>query len=147
MNNQENKIRTSVSMKTMDKLIYGWHFAAFNMRLFYGDNREIQVGETLSINLKPICSKQGLHSSTCILEALQYRGLLVNLCRVVSWGDTDRLTTQLAAKNRHTLWVVNFDEVMKQSAINLTSLTSMAIQEAKDRGVFVEDYDPRSNNG
>ena len=50
----------------------GWHFADESETLRYGDGRKIVVGETHTVNCKPVLCEQGLHASKTVLEALQY---------------------------------------------------------------------------
>ena len=68
-----------------------YHFAhcdhAGTPRLAYGDNREIKLGETLTVDLEPILCERGLHASRRIIDALGYaRGSSIALCQVTLGG-------------------------------------------------------------
>ena len=82
--------------------IEAWHFARADMRLGYGDGREIVVGETLSVDYTPKCCLRGLHGSVKAIDALQYaQGPM--LCRVVLSGNMDQQDDKIAAEHRKTL--------------------------------------------
>jgi hypothetical protein len=53
-------------------LMKAFYFATKNRKLRYGDNRPIVVGETHTVDCKPIPCEQGLHASKRLIDALRY---------------------------------------------------------------------------
>jgi hypothetical protein len=49
-----------------------FYFATQNRKLRYGDDRPIVVGETHTVDCKPIPCEQGLHASKRLIDALRY---------------------------------------------------------------------------
>ena len=49
-----------------------YYFAPENNKLRYGDNREIVVGESHTVDCKPKCCERGLHASLRPIDALKY---------------------------------------------------------------------------
>jgi hypothetical protein len=68
-----------------------WHFAQVDEhgtpRLGYKDNREVRVGETLTVEGEPELCHHGLHASAKLWDALRYvRSDKLALCRVTLGG-------------------------------------------------------------
>jgi len=69
-----------------------WHFCHTDKdgipRLGFDDNREVKVGETLTVQGKPVLCEHGLHASIDLWDALAYaHGFGWNLCRVELSGE------------------------------------------------------------
>lgn len=80
-------------------MIMAWHFCRDNRRLKYGDNREIRVGETLTVDGPPELCKRGLHGSVLIIDALGYAAA-ITLCRVEIGGEIVHGNDKLAGTTR-----------------------------------------------
>ena len=93
---------------------YGWHFAANDRKLGYGDNRLIEVGATswrLDKSLPIELCVYGLHASIKPLDALQYApGSIVSYCRMhgqIIYGED-----KMVAEGREYLSVIDADTVL-----------------------------------
>ena len=53
-----------------DKKILAWHFTKADKRLRYNDNREVILGETLSVTSIPELCYAGLHASEKLVDAV-----------------------------------------------------------------------------
>ena len=101
--------------------IYGWHFASEDKRLGYGDGREINVGETLTVDVTPELCEAGLHASPSALEALSLgRGPVA--CRVAVWGavvgPNDSHPDKFAGQHRQVLAMVDASDLLREFVID-----------------------------
>ena len=89
--------------------VKGWHFCASDMRLGYGDGREIRDGEWIEVDAKPVLCEAGLHASLRILDALQYSPPRPCLCRVEVDGDVVHGDDKMVGRRRRVLWHLDAD--------------------------------------
>ena len=97
-----------------------WHFVQVGNddtpRLGYGDNREVKVGETLIVNVKPILCSQGLHASAKLWDALGYAsGNKLSLCRVTLGGTVLHDTDKSVATERTVIAMLDSDATEKRA--------------------------------
>ena len=94
---------------------YGWHFAAANGRLGFGDGRLIEEGGTLSVTFPlrvkglvwraPAVRAAGLHWCPDVMQALRYaRGPVI--CRVRGWGQVHGWGGLVCGTHRKVLWML-----------------------------------------
>ena len=56
-----------------EEAVLGWHFIQSDKRLRYGDNREVVVGETLTVTGSPEVARWGLHAASSFKTAWRVR--------------------------------------------------------------------------
>lgn len=97
--------------------VLGWHFAAEDRRLGYGDGRLIVKGRTLRYTGKePIAMcKRGLHASERIIDALRYAPSSV-ICRVELSGDVIKGDDKMVAVERKCLWWLDATDILWEMA-------------------------------
>jgi hypothetical protein len=102
----------STSAKTT---VFGWHFAANDMRLGYGDGRKIRDGETLKyIGELKLC-RRGLHFSEDVFDALKYaRGHMI--CRIEGPADALNGGDKRCARWRKCLWHIDGEKLLREFA-------------------------------
>lgn len=96
--------------------IKAFYFATEDRKLRYGDEREIVVGETHSVDGEIKVCRNGLHASEKLLDALMHApGCILYLVELS--GHTDSSShDKLAARNRKYLAEFNVTEVLKEFA-------------------------------
>lgn len=82
-----------------------WHFCQIaddgKPRLGYSDNREVIVGETLTVEGKPVLCEHGVHASARLWDALSYaQGEKLVLCRVTLGGEVKHGSNKSVANER-----------------------------------------------
>lgn len=81
-----------------EKGVLAWHFCTEGRKLGYGDEREIRVGETLTVEGPVMLCDHGLHGSVKLLNALSYApGCTVERVRIggeVVHGDGKLVGTE-----------------------------------------------------
>lgn len=83
----------------MDKKYICYHISRNDRRLGYGDEREIVLGETLTIDKFPSYGRVGLHGSESVLDALD-SGSGSHLWLVEIYGDVDAGEHGVCGRNR-----------------------------------------------
>ncbi len=92
-----------------DTQVKGWHFCASDMRLGYGDRREIKAGESLRVTCTPRLCIQGLHASERAIDALFYApGLYVSYVELR--GEVVHDTDKSVAQERYTFWIADAEQ-------------------------------------
>ena len=86
--------------------LIGWHFASADLRLRHGDEREIRVGETLTVELPIELCERGLHASVRPLDALNYASGPI-ACRVRLSGQVIAGEDKAVATERTVLGMVD----------------------------------------
>jgi hypothetical protein len=95
--------------------IQAWYFATEERKLGYDDNRPIVVGETHTVDRKPVLCEQGLHASERIIDALNYAQGPI-LYRVELSGQIVRGDDKLVATSRKYLWKLDATEILREFA-------------------------------
>ena len=94
-----------------------WHFLGTDQRLRYGDNRQVELGQTYTVPQdRPLeLCKYGLHASKRILDALPYApGPIV--CRVELVGQRIDSYDKSVAYTRRVGWMLDITDVLWQFA-------------------------------
>ena len=86
--------------------LLGWHFARADLRLGHGDEREIRVGETLTVEPPIELCERGLHASVRPLDALKYASESI-ACRVRLSGQVIAGEDKAVATERTVLVMVD----------------------------------------
>ena len=104
----------------MSDSILAWHFIGSDRKLKHGDNRIVQVGETLSVEGELELCAYGLHASRRVIDALSYasNNALV-VCRVECWGDVVEGSDKLVARYRKTLWMLDVERILHQFSVDV----------------------------
>ena len=97
---------------------YYWHFVGVGddniPRLGYNDNREVKVGETLTIDGAPVLCRHGLHASRKLWDALGYAsGSKLAMTRVTLGGTIIHDNTKSAATERTAIAMLDADATEK----------------------------------
>ena len=90
--------------------LIGWHFASADLRLGHGDEREIRVGETLTVEPPIELCERGLHASVRPLDALNYASGPI-ACRVRLSGQVIAGEDKVCATERTVLGMVDATRV------------------------------------
>ena len=90
--------------------LIGWHFASADLRLGHGDEREIRVGETLTVEPPIELCERGLHASVRPLDALNYASGPI-ACRVRLSGLLIAGEDKAVATERTVLGMVDGERV------------------------------------
>ena len=110
-----------------------FYFAADNKKLRYGDEREIKVGQTHTIDCEPILCKAGLHASKRLIDALKYAPghhlYVVELGGKIVHGDDKAVATERS-------YIAGFDAekvlrefARKQALINIAKIRDYCSEE------------------
>jgi hypothetical protein len=129
---------TNEERKMKDEIVYGWHFLPTDKRLRYRDGRKVTTGKTLSVTGCPQVTVHGLHSSRSLTTALRYAPCPI-LCRVASWGRVHDFDDLAAAQNRHIVWMIDADKVLREHA---AWCAQWALEQEAARA---HEVDPRSH--
>ena len=113
-----------------------FYFAPENNRLRYGDDREIVVGETHTVDATPECCRIGLHASKRVIDALWYAPS-ANLYIVDLGGEIDEGDDKVSAQTRRYVASIDTTSILKEFAkrqaliiIELTKPYCSAVQYA-----------------
>jgi hypothetical protein len=87
-----------------------WHFASADMRLGYGDGREIVAGETLTVDGRPSLCERGLHASVRLIDAIEYAPENPRLCRVEVGGEIATGADKIAGTERTCEWALSREQ-------------------------------------
>jgi hypothetical protein len=95
-----------------------WHFAQVDEqgtpRLGYKDNREVRVGETLTVEGEPVLCERGLHASAKLWDALGYaQGDKRALCRVTLGGTVKHDENKSVGNERTVVAMLDADATDK----------------------------------
>jgi hypothetical protein len=95
-----------------------WHFAQVDEqgtpRLGYKDNREVRVGETLTVEGEPVLCERGLHASAKLWDALGYaQGDKRALCRVTLGGTVKHDEDKSVGNERTVVAMLDADATDK----------------------------------
>lgn len=93
--------------------VKAWHFIPENHKLRFSDDREVVVGETLTVEGSPLLCCRGLHASECLEDALRYAPGPV-LCRVTVSGDIVYGSDKLSGMSRKCLSMMDIREPVFQ---------------------------------
>jgi hypothetical protein len=95
-----------------------WHFVQVDKhgtpRLGYEDNREVRVGETLTVEGEPVLCERGLHASAKLWDALGYaQGDKRALCRVTLGGTVKHDENKSVGNERTVVAMLDADATDK----------------------------------
>ena len=129
-----------------------WHFARNDMKLGYGDNRDIMPGEVLSVDCKPVLCRSGLHGSIDIMDALNYaQGHII--CLVDIWGEVQQEDDKLCGTHREVIQMWDGEDILRyfawwcalQSRSSwCVAMTVYAGMDAAESAVYAARYAARS---
>ena len=110
-----------------------WYFAKPDGRLAYGDNREINLGETHTVDYTPKICERGLHGSIRLINALIYASSSI-LYRVEIEGEISVGDDKIAGKSRTYLERFDCENVLmefarKQALINIENIKPYCSEE------------------
>ena len=114
----------------------GWYFSATDRKLGNGDNREIVIGTTHTVDAAPVISTVGLHASRNILDALGVAAGPV-IYRVALSDDLVQSRYMSAARRRTYLaggidatdiLRVFIDDCLKEASFSSEHITSIKRQ-------------------
>lgn len=91
----------------------GWHFLPHDARLANDDGREVQHGETLTVNGPLELCANGLHWSTRPLDALGYAPERPRVQRVQPIGETLTGYGKSCSRGRRCLWLAGEAETAR----------------------------------
>ncbi len=100
-----------------------FYFAPEDNRLRYGDEREIVVGETHTVDATPKCCEVGLHASKRVIDALMYAPS-PNLYIVELGGEIDESDDKVYAQTRRYVASIDTTAILvefskRQALINI----------------------------
>ena len=100
-----------------------FYFAPEDNRLRYGDEREIVVGETHTVDATPKCCEVGLHASKRVIDALMYAPS-PNLYIVELGGEIDESDDKVSAQTRRYVASIDTTAILvefskRQALINI----------------------------
>lgn len=126
----------------MEKVL-AWHLAPNDGCLGYGDNRKIEVGETLSVEGEIIPYYFGLHGSEKLLDALAYSSGNL-LCLTEIFGDLGKAWAKVAGRHRRCLAMKDASEWFSEIALDYQKDISV-MEEASGYSprIGLEDYKKR----
>lgn len=95
----------AMATKKKDAAKLGWHFLPSNMKLGYGDDRVVKVGQSLSMKGggNPNTCNPGMHASVKASDAARFKKGPV-LCRVEVSGDIADDGDKFCGRHRKVLW-------------------------------------------
>jgi len=102
-----------MTKKKRERRILAWHYCRADRRLGYGDGRKIRVGETLSVEGKPMLCVWGLHASRIPLRDWCYAAGNI-ACRVQVWGSVRFGRDKLVGQHRKCLAMVNATRIISE---------------------------------
>ena len=114
-----------------------WHFANNDLRLGYGDGREIVAGESLRVEGAPKLCEYGLHGSKRLIDALKYASGHM-LCRVELSDEIIEGHDKAVARERKTLWIFNAENALRDFSATVAENALLAERAAG------REPDPRS---
>ena len=96
------------------KKILAWHFIRPDMKLAYGDDRLVKVGETLSVDPEKLSPcYYGLHASVKPIDALSFLSWPdAIVCRVELSGKMIENLDKICAEHRKVLWMHKSDDLL-----------------------------------
>jgi len=92
-----------------------FYFATNDKKLRYGDNRQIRVGTTHTVDYEPMLCRQGLHASRRLIDALSYAPGHW-LYWVELGGETIEGSDKMAATSRKYLADFNAERLLRKFA-------------------------------
>jgi len=98
--------------------VLGWHFIRGDMRLGYGDGREVKIGKWVSVDGPPILGEHGLHASRRAIDALTslgWEGAVI--CRVELGGKIVHGDNMMVAQRRRVLWAAQAEGALRYFAL------------------------------
>ena len=96
--------------------ILAWHFCPADKKLGHNDNREIRVGETLTVDCTPSLCEIGLHASIKPLDALYCAASPAIACRVKLGGRIEHNSHQLVATERTVIAMADVSDTLRNFA-------------------------------
>jgi len=97
--------------ETMIETIEAWHFLPSNLKLGYGDNREVKVGETLTVDTPLELCKSGLHASFTIRDAMLYQSGPI-CCKVEIGLDGKQNENKIVSSFRKVIWMKDCTRIL-----------------------------------
>ena len=104
--------RTPTMQVCEEAPIWGWH-SSINDYLNHGDNREIKIGETLSVEPPIRICDRGLHLCHSPMSTLVYEHNPLYLWLVQGWGETQLHQDKIACQHRRAVAVLPFHELVE----------------------------------
>lgn len=92
-----------------------WHFCREDMRLGYGDGRQIKIGETITVEGDIELCRHGLHASKKLIDALQYAPGPI-LCKVELGGNVINGADKVVASERTVVAYADCTDVLREFA-------------------------------
>ena len=120
-----------------------WHIVATDRdgvpRLGYGDNREVKVGETLTISGTPTVCVRGLHACHRLIDCLDYASGTV-ICKVTLGGEIATDSDHKVAATKRTVIAMTTAEEGERITREFARWCALRVAHLWDMPAVVREY-------